>query len=318
MRLLRPLMARMTEKRNLKYTQELNVLLEKKETKMKERQADTTTGQAMPAPTATVQVSDKDELDVWVVGEGTPVVLVHGGLFYFFLKPLAEELAKKGDYQAIWYHRRGYRGKPTEPVDVREQARDVVKILDALEISKAHVVGHSAGVAFTLEVAMQAHDRVLSAALFDASVANLVPSFEVLKELFKPSIEKARAGDFEGGAAALLAALGSSKERLERALPGAWSAMLEDAPNWFQVDQPVLMKWEPDPAKVKAIEVPLAFMSVSGLPPIEETGELLKKWQPTLTMLEISTDDHFFPITEPAETAEVYDKWIKSFALVSE
>jgi pimeloyl-ACP methyl ester carboxylesterase len=279
---------------------------------MKETESDTAMGQAMPAPTATVKVSDKDELDVWVVGEGIPVVLVHGGLCYLLLKPLAEELAKKGEYQAIWYHRRGYGGKPTEPVDVREQARDIVKILDQLEVSKAHVVGHSAGVAFALEVAMQAHDRVLSAALFDASVANLVPSFEMLKELFKPSMEKAKAGDFEGGATDLLAAFGSSKERLERVLPGAWSAMVEDAPNWFQVDQPALMNWEPDPSQVKAIEVPLAFMSVSGLPPIEETGELLKKWQPTLTMLEISTDDHFFPVTEPAETAEVYDKWIKS------
>lgn len=279
---------------------------------MQETGPDTTMGQAMPAATATVKVSDNEELEVWVVGEGTPVVLVHGGLFYFFLKPLAEELAKKGDYQAVWYHRRGYKGKPTEPVDVREQARDIVKVLDELKISQAHVVGHSAGVAFALAVAMEAPDRVLSAALFDASLGNLAPSFEILRELFGPSIERAKAGDFEGAAAALLAALGSSKEGLERALPGAWSAMLEDAPNWFQVDQPVLMKWAPDPAQVKAIEVPLAFLSASGLPPIEETAKLLKKWQPTLTMLEISTDDHFFPVTEPAETAEVCDKWIKS------
>jgi pimeloyl-ACP methyl ester carboxylesterase len=279
---------------------------------MHETETGNTMSQAMPTATATVKVSDHDELDVWVVGEGMPVVLVHGGLVYFLLKPLAEELAKRGGYQAIWYHRRGYRGKTTEPVDVQEQAQDIVKILDELKISKAHVVGHSAGVAFALEVAMEAPDRVLSAALFDASFANLVPSFEILKELFKPSIEKARAGDFEGGATELLAAFGSSKERLERVLPGSWSAMTEDAQNWFQVDQPVLMNWKLDPSKVKAIEVPLAFMSVSGLPPIEETGELLKKWQPTLTMLEISTDDHFFPVTEPAETAEVYDKWIKS------
>jgi pimeloyl-ACP methyl ester carboxylesterase len=279
---------------------------------MHETEADTTMGQAMPAATSTVKVSDNEELDVWVVGEGTPVVLVHGGLVYFLLKPLAEELAKKGDYQAIWYHRRGYKGKPTESVDVQEQARDIVKILDELKISKAHVVGHSAGVAFALELAMEAPDRVLSAALFDASLANLVPSFEMLKERANPSMEKARAGDFEGAAADWLAAFGGTKELLERALPGSWSAMAEDAQTWFQVDQPALMNWKPDLSKVKAIEVPLAFLSVSALPPIEETAKLLKKWQPTLTILEISTDDHFFPVTEPAETAEVYDKWIKS------
>ena len=278
---------------------------------MKETEAGTTMAQAMPDPTITVKVSDKDELDVWVVGEGIPVVLVHGALWYFLLKPLAEELAKKGDYQAIWYHRRGYNGKPTEPVDVPEQARDVVKILDELKISKAHVVGHSAGAAFVLELAMQAPDRLLSAALFDFMLGNQVESREILMEAMKPSIEKAQAGDFVGGAADFLAALGGTKERLERALPGAWAAMAKDAPTWFQVDMPALMKWTPDPAKVKAIEVPLAWLRVSEFPPIRETGELLQKWLPNLTVLEISTDDHFFPITATAETAEVINNWIK-------
>jgi hypothetical protein len=99
---------------------------------------------------------------------------------------------------------------------------------------------------------------------------------------------------------------------MERALPGSWSALAKDAPTWFQVDLPALMNWEPDPAKVKASEVPLAFMSVAGLPPIEETAELLKKWQPTLTVLEISAHDHFFPVTATEETAAVIDSWIKS------
>lgn len=154
---------------------------------MKAAQSGATTAQEMPAPTATVKVSAKDELDVWVVGEGTPVVLVHGAFFWYLLKPLAEELAKKGDCQAIWYHRRGYNGKPTEPVDIPDQARDIVKILDELEISKAHAVGHSAGAAFTLEVAMQAPDRLLSAALFDFALANQVESGHMLKEASMPN-----------------------------------------------------------------------------------------------------------------------------------
>ena len=44
-----------------------------------EAAAEAGTGQAaaMPAPTAEVKVSDKDELPVWVVGRGTAVVVVH-------------------------------------------------------------------------------------------------------------------------------------------------------------------------------------------------------------------------------------------------
>lgn len=265
----------------------------------------------MPAATATARVSDRDELDVWVIGEGTPIVLVHGFFFYSLLKPLAEELAKKGDYQAIWYQRRGYNGKPTEPVDIPEQARDVVKILDELEIRKAHIVGHSAGAAFTLALATEAPDRLSSVALFDFALANQVESGKMLKERAGPSIAKAKAGDVEGAATDWLELLGTSREVMERTLPGSWSAMVEDAPTVFQVDLPSLDKWTPDSARVKAIDVPVAYLGVSEIPPFRETGELLQRWLPELTVLDLSTDDHFFPATAAKETAAVIDGWIK-------
>lgn len=278
---------------------------------MKGTQAGTTT--EIPAPTATVKVSDEDELGVWAVGEGTPVVLVHGSLFWYLLKPLAEELAKKGDYQAIWYHRRGYNGKPTEPpVAVADQARDVVKILDELKISKAHVVGHSAGGTYTVELAMQAQDRLLSAVLLDWFFLNQIESGNIIREQMRPSIEKAQTGDFEGAAVDLLATLECTEELMDRTLPGSWSDMLEDAPTWFQVEAPAGPEWTPDRARVKAIEVPVALISVTELPPYRETAELLKKWLPNLTMLEISSDHHFFPVTATEETAAVIDNWITS------
>lgn len=279
---------------------------------MKPTRADTAEIATIPTPTATVRVSDTDELDVWVVGEGTPVVLVHGAFLYFFLKPLAEELAKKGDYQAIWYHRRGYNGKPTKPVDVPTQAQDIVKILDELQISKAHMVGHSAGMPFVLALAMQAPDRVLSAAFFDFMLGNQVQSREMLKEAMKPVMEKAQTGDFEGAATGFLQALGGGTKFLERALPGSVSALVEDAATWFQVDMPALAAWTPEPSRVKDIRVPLAWLEVSKFPPILETGELLREWQPGLTVLEISSDSHLFPVTATEETAEVVDDWIRS------
>ena len=278
---------------------------------MKARQTGTTT--EIPAPTASVKVSDKDELDVWVVGEGTPVVLVHGALLWYFLKPLAEELAKKGDYQAIWYHRRGYNGKPTEPpVAVTDQARDVVKILDELKVSRAHVVGHSAGGTYTMELAIQAEDRLLSAGLLDWFFLNQIESGKMIMEQLRPSIEKAQTGDFEGAAVDFLASLGCTKELMDRTLPGSWSDMLEDAPTWFQVEAPAGGQWAPDPAKVRAIEVPVGLMSVTELPPYRETAELLRKWLPNFRMLEISADNHFFPVTATEETAAVLDNWFKS------
>lgn len=197
------------------------------------------------------------------------------------LKPVAEELAKKGDYQAIWYHRRGYNGKPTEPFDVSDQARDVVKILDELEIRKAHVVSHSAGANYTLELATLAPDRLSSAALLDFVLVNHVESGNILIEAMKPSLEKAQAGDLEGAAEAFLAAVGGIKELIEPVLPGSWSTMAKDAPTWFQLELPAFMAWKLDPANVRAIEVPVAYLTTSELAPFRETGELLQKWLPT-------------------------------------
>lgn len=212
----------------------------------------------------------------------------------------------------IWYHRRGYDGKPTKPVGLPEQARDVVKILDALEIDKAHVVGHSAGSHYVLALATLAPDRLLSATFLDFALIPQVPSGEMFMAAMKPSIEKARAGDFAGAGATMFTAMGLTEELLERALPGSWAAMAQDAPTWFQMEIPAQMKWAPDPAEVGAIEVPLALLSVTGSPPFRETGELLQKWQPNLSMLEISSDNHFFIVTATAETAGVLDRWFES------
>lgn len=90
--------------------------------------------QVMPEPTTKVRVSAKDELDVWVMGEGDPVVFIHGAMARDFLKPLADELVRTGGYQAIHYGRRGHGGVglPGETADIAGQATDVVMILDAL------------------------------------------------------------------------------------------------------------------------------------------------------------------------------------------
>jgi pimeloyl-ACP methyl ester carboxylesterase len=267
---------------------------------------------AIPVPAVTVRVTENDELDVWVLGEGPPVVLVHGALFYYLLKPVAEALAEKG-YQAIWYHRRGYNGKSTGPYKVEEQGQDIVKILDKLKISKAHVVGHSAGVPYALSVALDAPDRISSAALLDFMFAKFMKAPPGAGgDPSEGPAAKAKAGDWEGAATAFLGAFKFDKAAAEKVLPGSWDAMVKDAPTWFTVELPVLMTYLPDQKKVSETKVPLAFLVVGGMPPIEESGKLLKEWQPDLTMLEISTTDHFFPVTDPAAGAAVIDDWIKS------
>ena len=99
-----------------------------------------------------------------VTGEGRPVVLLHGfpdsGRLWRHQVPA---LAGAG-FQVIVPDLRGYgrSGKPeaVEAYSLALLTRDVTAILDDLEISEAHVVGHDWGAALAWTLAILAPDRV--------------------------------------------------------------------------------------------------------------------------------------------------------------
>ena len=82
-------------------------------------------------------------------GKGEAIVLLHGGtsrLESWVTPGVVENLSK--DFRVIAFDARGH-GKSDSPRDPalygRQQALDVVRILDALKIDKAHIIGFSLG-----------------------------------------------------------------------------------------------------------------------------------------------------------------------------
>jgi pimeloyl-ACP methyl ester carboxylesterase len=82
-------------------------------------------------------------------GRGEAIVLLHGGtsnLESWTTRGVVDNLAK--DFRVIAFDARGH-GKSDSPHDPaaygRQQALDVVRILDALNIERAHIVGFSLG-----------------------------------------------------------------------------------------------------------------------------------------------------------------------------
>lgn len=100
-------------------------------------------------------------------GAGPPVVLVHGylasGALNWGVPGVSKLLAP--DYRLIVLDNRGH-GNSDKPRDVAEygetMAEDVVRLLDHLKISKAHVVGYSMGGMITLKLLAKHPDRLLS------------------------------------------------------------------------------------------------------------------------------------------------------------
>jgi len=102
-------------------------------------------------------------------GSGEPVILVHGfaanGHVNWRLTGVVEELSR--DLRVVTMDARGHgrSGAPSSPGAYGvEMADDVVRLMDHLEIPRAHVAGYSMGAFITLRLLTRHPDRILRAA----------------------------------------------------------------------------------------------------------------------------------------------------------
>lgn len=280
------------------------------------------TRRGMPAPTTRVRVSHGDELDVWVSGDGDPVVFVHGALMRDFLEPVTVELVGRAGYRTIHFGRRGHGGlgPPAEPTDISGQASDVVAILDALGIDRAHVAGHSFGALIALEMATRVPERARSAILLEAPLVQ-TEAFQQglpdLQEVMSLVAAAAASGDADGAVARFVdftAGIEGAAEVVEPALPeGARALAAADLGTWLQVDLPAMGAWMADPAAVQGSTTPIGWISATDSSPLfGESRGLLREWLPSIRTAEIAGAGHYFPLLKPAETAAAIDEVLRA------
>lgn len=123
-------------------------------------------------PAKTDQFFDSDGVRIHYIeqGEGPPVILVHGFTanidFNWRMPGIYDALAK--DYRVIALDNRGHglSDKPHDPAAYGpEMCEDVVRLMDHLQIDKAHVIGYSMGGFITNKLLTLHPDRVASATL---------------------------------------------------------------------------------------------------------------------------------------------------------
>lgn len=103
------------------------------------------------------------------VGIGVAVVLIHGvGLQGAIWKPQVEAL--KPDHDVIVVDMPGHGGSSLPPphAGLAHYADAILALLDALQIGRAHVVGHSMGALVAMELALVHPDRVASLVAMNA------------------------------------------------------------------------------------------------------------------------------------------------------
>ncbi|MEM1261288.1 MAG: alpha/beta fold hydrolase [Pseudomonadota bacterium] len=117
------------------------------------------------------------ELHTEITGDGEPLLLLSGlGGTAGFWAGQVQELAM--EFQVITHDHRGVGNSSPAPVvsSATEMADDVVRLMDALEIDSAHLVGHSTGGAIGQNIALKHPKRVRTLTL-SASWAGPTPLF---------------------------------------------------------------------------------------------------------------------------------------------
>jgi pimeloyl-ACP methyl ester carboxylesterase len=119
-------------------------------------------------PAAFVAPVPGGTLSGWIVGQGQPVLLLHGGpgLRHDYMDVVAEEL--RTGYRVASFQQRGLAPSTLEgPFTIPQAISDVISVLDALEWPRAMLVGHSWGGHLAFRVAAAHPGRLIGMLAID-------------------------------------------------------------------------------------------------------------------------------------------------------
>lgn len=167
-----------------------------------------------------------------VVGQGPPVLLVHGGLSNASLAWQELRDALSVDHRLIAVDRRGH-GESRQlpgPYTISGDAADLLAVADELGLATFHIVGHSYGGLVALELCRRAPRRLDSLHLIEPPYLSLLPADADVAALDAEGrrIRKA-AGEPERVAFAFLTMV-AGKRFAERVRAGAvWPHLVQEA-----------------------------------------------------------------------------------------
>jgi pimeloyl-ACP methyl ester carboxylesterase len=241
-------------------------------------------------------------------GNGEPVLMIHGALVADALAPLLREPALAGRYRLIRYRRRGHGG--SEPLagafSLAQQAQDAAALLDALGVRSAHVVGHSAGGAIALQLALDHPRRVHSLVGLEPAVFPAVAS-AALMETTGPVLEAFHAGDIGKALDLWMSLVDAADWRSAAAtrLPGAVEQTEKDASTFFLQELPTVRDWVFDPARTNAIPQPVLYLlgGESGVS-FQAAAQYFRSLVPHAEHAVVPGVNHLMMVRDPKRVAE--------------
>lgn len=239
-----------------------------------------------------------------LIGEGEPLLLVHGSNLATALVPLAAALnAEAPSVQLVRYHRRGMAGSGGRewPISVEQQAADALGLLDALGLPSAHVLGYSYGGVVATQVALAAPERVRSLALVEPILAE-VPSGKEFMGTVEPMLALGPGADYAPALRAMYEHLGGEhwRELLATAGPDAFEMAVRDTEVFCRAEAPSLADWSLDAERAAAVRARvLSVVGTESGPFFKEGRQLLHQRFARVTDADIPGTTHLLQIQAP-------------------
>lgn len=247
------------------------------------------------------------ELEYEVHGSGEPVVLIHGSVVADSYVPMLSE-AVLSRYRMVRYRRRGF-GNSTHPasiISISDQANDCHALMRHLNLSRAHVAGHSYGGVIALQLAMEHPTAVHSLALLEPALVGIVPDSAQLMGGMGPVVETYQKGDQRGALEGFLAwVAGPDWRRSFDAIPGSFEMALADTDNFFRVEMPALGEWRFTREDAQRLRAPvLAVLGADSAPIFHAVQQLVQAWMPKAKPVTIAGVNHMLQAVQPRALAE--------------
>ena len=225
------------------------------------------------------------ELAYEVVGNGEPLVLIHGAISAETNDCLLNEPALTSRYKVINYHRRGFHGSAphTGSFSLAQQAQDALAVIQEIAGGRAHIAGHSYGGATLLQLALDAPQAVQTLSLLEPPLP--VQSAEALFGRLAATIPMYESGNHAGAIGAFLDIVlgpGEYQELCDANLPGGWlDRAVADVDTLYQVEFPALGEWQFTREMAARITQPvLSVVGENSDPFFREGDALIREWFP--------------------------------------
>lgn len=205
-------------------------------------------------------------LEVEVMGDGEPVVLIQTALTADELLPLAQRLARSGEYRVIHYHRRGYAGSGPllRSTSVAAEAADCRALIEALDAVPAHVVGVSYSATIALTLASSGPETVRTLTVVEPPPVGVTSAPEFLAANARLLDTFRARGPLVALDEFLTMLVGPDwRHESERQLPGSVAAMERDAVTFFDSDIPALLSWSFGAADAATVRCPVLYVGGS-------------------------------------------------------